>query len=387
MRKMTPLLTLLGLLLIACQAINAPFISMAEPTLAPAPTAPPWPTSSNDVPPASNPGADPIPVRLPTWTSTSSLPNSLPTAPADETSAGFNAQVAEIIRQIRPEDVYNYTAGLTGEEAVTVGGRSVWIETRTTDSEGLDYATQYVAEFMQAQGLSVTYQEWENDYEEISGVNVIGELPGTVYPDEVVVISAHIDNLPERGAAPGADDNASGVVGVMLAAERLSQYRFERTIRFVIFTGEEYCLCGSAAYAWQLEREGKEIITVYNMDMIAWDGNNDGHIYIFTRESNERGADNDLAVFDTFAQVLETYTLERELVPHLADTSDEYIDSWSFWVADISSVTALEDYEYLELNPYNHTSRDTLATLNLPYFTSNVQAAVATIAHLAGILP
>ena len=54
-----------------------------------------------------------------------------------------------------------------------------------------------------------------------------------------MLIVAHLDDMPATGAAPGADDNASGSVGVMIASEIMRDYQFERTVRFIFFTGEE----------------------------------------------------------------------------------------------------------------------------------------------------
>ena len=75
-----------------------------------------------------------------------------------------------------------------------------------------------------------------------------------------------------RGLAPGADDDASGAVGVLTAAEVLAPYQFQRTLRFVLFTGEEQGLCGSEIYARDAAAAGEAIVAVYNMDMIAWTG-------------------------------------------------------------------------------------------------------------------
>ena len=45
--------------------------------------------------------------------------------------------------------------------------------------------------------------------------------PGLSAQDEVVLVTAHLDDMPDVGRAPGADDNASGCVAVMIAADIL----------------------------------------------------------------------------------------------------------------------------------------------------------------------
>jgi hypothetical protein len=100
--------------------------------------------------------------------------------------------------------------------------------------------------------------------------NVIATLEGTTYPDEYVVIGGHYDSYSYSGLAPGADDNASGTSGVMEVARILSQYDFDRTIIFCAFSGEEYGLYGSAAYAARCAQQGMNIHGYLNMDMIGY---------------------------------------------------------------------------------------------------------------------
>ncbi len=108
------------------------------------------------------------------------------------------------------------------------------------------------------QPTSITAQNWIKDQFESYGLsvelmdfpmpsgaasdNVIATLPGTKYPDEFVIMGCHYDSYSYSGLAPGADDNASGVAGVLEIARLLSQYEFDRTIVFCTFSGEEYGL-------------------------------------------------------------------------------------------------------------------------------------------------
>lgn len=75
-------------------------------------------------------------------------------------------------------------------------------------------------------------------------VNVVAEIRGTERPDEFVIVGAHLDSWD--GAA-GAADNAAGVAAVLEAARLLAaaEPKPRRTIRFVLFTGEEQGLLGS----------------------------------------------------------------------------------------------------------------------------------------------
>lgn len=77
--------------------------------------------------------------------------------------------------------------------------------------------------------------------------NVIGEIRGSEFPDEVVLIGGHIDSWD---VGTGATDDGAGCVTVMEAAALLVKLhiRPRRTIRVVLFTNEENGLRGGAAY-------------------------------------------------------------------------------------------------------------------------------------------
>jgi Zn-dependent M28 family amino/carboxypeptidase len=80
--------------------------------------------------------------------------------------------------------------------------------------------------------------------------NTVGEVRGGEFPDEVVVVGAHLDSWD---LASGTTDNGTGSSVVLEAARVLAKlasegHRPKRTIRFVLFTGEEQGLHGSRKY-------------------------------------------------------------------------------------------------------------------------------------------
>lgn len=82
---------------------------------------------------------------------------------------------------------------------------------------------------------------------EVTSHNVIAEITGSKYPDEIVLISAHIDSWDE---GTGALDDGAGVGIVMATGALLKQQgRPERTVRVVLFGNEEGGLVGARAYA------------------------------------------------------------------------------------------------------------------------------------------
>jgi carboxypeptidase Q len=81
----------------------------------------------------------------------------------------------------------------------------------------------------------------------VETANVVGEIPGTEHPEQIIVAGGHLDSWD---LSEGATDDGTGVASVLGAAEAIvkSGRRPRRTIRFVLFTGEEQGLLGSLAY-------------------------------------------------------------------------------------------------------------------------------------------
>lgn len=105
--------------------------------------------------------------------------------------------------------------------------------------------------------------------------NVSAELEGSVHPDSVNIIGAHYDDIVNSGdpflRAPGANDNASGVAGMIEIARvmKAADYRPSISIRFVVFAAEELGLLGSTDFAAKLALSGRPVGIMINNDMIA----------------------------------------------------------------------------------------------------------------------
>jgi hypothetical protein len=88
----------------------------------------------------------------------------------------------------------------------------------------------------------------------VETANVVGEIRGRENPEQILVVGGHLDSWD---LAQGTTDNGSGTATVLGAAEAIahSGQRPRRTIRFVLFTGEEQGLDGSFAYIKQHQAE------------------------------------------------------------------------------------------------------------------------------------
>ncbi|HYE02185.1 MAG TPA: M28 family peptidase [Phycisphaerales bacterium] len=98
--------------------------------------------------------------------------------------------------------------------------------------------------------------------------NIIVELPGAQWPEQVLVVGAHIDAV---AGSPGADDNASGVAALLELARVLRTVPMRRTVRLCFFNLEEVGLVGSSRYAHELSRQVQEGTAPKPIGMIALD--------------------------------------------------------------------------------------------------------------------
>jgi Zn-dependent M28 family amino/carboxypeptidase len=295
-----------------------------------------------------------------------------------------------MLAQVRSTQLYTDVGALSGLWPITVGGQPYTLYTRHTDSGApIAKATQFIYERLQDLGLSPQYEEWQSrvDEKEYTGRNVTALLRGVTHPDEVVLLSAHLDNkiiadgVLTTTAIPGADDNASGTAGVLMAARILSQYRFARSVRLMIFTGEEVGLLGSSAAARHARQRGEHIVAILNLDMIGFDSDNNHALELHARHADDPGYADELRIAQTFTQVVAAYGLSSGLAPLLLSDDMGRSDHWPFREAGYPALLAIEDYTHD--HSALHTPRDTLSALNLPYYTRFVQAVVGTIAHLA----
>ena len=100
---------------------------------------------------------------------------------------------------------------------------------------------------------------------EVTVRNVVAEIRGRELPEEWVLVGAHLDSWD---FATGAQDNGTGVAHVLEAARAIATSGRvpRRSIRFVLFGGEEQGQLGSAAYVRAHERELDDCIAMLNTD-------------------------------------------------------------------------------------------------------------------------
>jgi len=106
--------------------------------------------------------------------------------------------------------------------------------------------------------------------------NIVATLPGTDTDPagRILVVSGHYDSrasnpLDVTGAAPGADDDASGTAAVLELARTMSHYKFSATIVFLAVAGEEQGLDGSTHWAQEAREKNTDIEAMLDNDIIG----------------------------------------------------------------------------------------------------------------------
>lgn len=115
--------------------------------------------------------------------------------------------------------------------------------------------------------------------------NVIGEIRGTKYPDQIIIVSAHTDSVLYNR---GADDNASGCAFVLELARQFGKSKPAKTIRFISYGVEEKLSVGAYTYMRSIGKtEAKKIIFCLNADSIAGRIGQNAALYTGTLEMGE----------------------------------------------------------------------------------------------------
>jgi hypothetical protein len=179
--------------------------------------------------------------------------------------------------------------------------------------------------------------------------------------------------MPAGSLAPGADDNASGTAAVIEAARILSQHTFPYTLIFALWDEEEQGLVGAHFYAAQARNANDSILGVINMDMIAYDSNNDGKA-----EIHNRAVANSIELYQKMVEVNSTYGINLSLINK--NPGSTYSDHAAFWQRNYGAILLIEDNN--DFNPYYHTVNDLLQYFNVPYFVKSAKLAIGAITTL-----
>lgn len=259
-----------------------------------------------------------------------------------QTIVNRNPEIDKMVRSVNPDSLKSYISKM-----VAFGTRSTISDTKHK-TKGIGAARNWVvSKFNQFASQSdgrlsafldtVTIKpDGKRVGKQIILGNAVAVLKGTDVNDKrVFIVSGHLDSrvtdvMNGVSDAPGANDDGSGVAGVIESARIMSQYKFPATIIFVAVSGEEQSLLGSGFMAVKAKKEGWNVEAMLNNDMI---GSNNASETQIIDNTKLRVFSEGLPAYelDKNAKNIRQYGLEndgksRQLARYVKETGERYVD-------------------------------------------------------------
>lgn len=295
-----------------------------------------------------------------------------------------NLSIVTLVSQVSKENITQHIKALEGP--------------RFNEDEKVKAVT-YVKTQLENFGYLVQHQKIKDNQ------NLIAELKGSKFPARAFILGAHYDTVE---GSPGADDNASGIAGMLEIARILARTSPSSTIQFVAFDNEERGLRGSHQYAESLKNSGTNVIGMISLEMIAYACHTPGcQLQSFSSQSPCMDVEPESIITGNFIGIVaNTYSVSliddfrnaaSNFVPTLKVVSARVSgngtcfshtrrsDHASFWDAGFPSLMVTDTANFR--NPNYHAPTDTLSTLNLIFAVDVARATLATIVKTTSIAP
>jgi Zn-dependent M28 family amino/carboxypeptidase len=281
-------------------------------------------------------------------------------------------------------DMAEYLKEVVTTLAGDIGARSF------QDLDRLEKTATYISDQFSSFGYRVKKQPFAFNNDTYH--NIIAELTGGASPEELLIIGAHYDTVR---TTPGADDNASGVAGLLGIARALADAQMSRTIRFVAFALEEPPVyrtknMASYQYARSLNEKREKVAGMICLEMIGFFCDREGCQHypfplmnrVFPRTGNFIalvGNRRSKAFTDRIAQSfikatdLPLVTLNAPAIVIGIDFSDH----WSFGKFGYQALMVTDTAFYR--NPHYHAPTDIPETLDYERMAKVVEGLTAAI--------
>lgn len=291
-------------------------------------------------------------------------------------------RVASLLNAIQTGDIEKVLRELSGEQSFELGGKTVKLGGRNSYTKDLDLAIAYLEQFYA--GLKVKVERHTYKVRGRSLSNLIVEFKGTVNPEKVLIVGAHLDSTAgwpwsSEDRAPGADDDASGTAALMELAKALSKMKVGCTVRLCHFTGEEQGLYGSKVYSDKVAAEKTQVIAMIEMDMIGYCNRPGNRVDVHDNE--DQNGSHSLVVAMT--QNAARYGLSL----NVTDTHNHAVEGRSdhapFLDHGFKAVLVSEEFTDEGFNPNYHSTGDRVSACNLPFAVDVIRMVLATVIELA----
>ncbi|MHC1773164.1 MAG: M28 family metallopeptidase [Flexilinea sp.] len=290
---------------------------------------------------------------------------------------------------------------ISGAEPVSIGGQEYTIETRYSyamftgqqNAKAKEFLLETLKQWVPETQIAVEPYTYTDATSTNTWYNIVITFRGETVPDEQVLFTAHYDSCvvfegDPMSYAPGANDNGTGVATILEAVRIFSQMKFDRTVKVILFSGEENFQQGSHAYVAQ--HSSDHIIGVINMDMYGTDKDNDRCFELYVGK-----LDGSRQLADFFIQTINDNNLNLKY-DYLTGNAYALADQAAFWEENIPAVTAMENFLpetseggciVQDRTDFWHLPGDTIEAINLSYAFDIGLAGTITVLNLTGAHP
>lgn len=259
-------------------------------------------------------------------------------------------------------------------------------------------SADFVEKELSALGYTVESQAYDSHGVRVRNLEVQKKGRNSSRPS--IVIGAHYDTVL---GTPGADDNATGIAGLIELARQLKGYSSNHTIRMVAFPHEEppyfYThLMGSRQYARQLREKRENVLVMLSLEMLGYAGPEYKQIYPapLMRLIGRYPKYGDFIALVGNVRSLAMMSVVRRAMRERCKIGVETLsapgfipplflsDHSSFWKAGYPALM-VTDTAFLR-NPHYHRESDTVETLNFEFFAEVVDGVYAAVLSLDQLL-
>lgn len=284
----------------------------------------------------------------------------------------------EALKQRLRQHVYHISA--------TVGERSAG------QSVKLGQTADYIQQQLESYGYIPTSRVFGDEQYR----NIEVDLYGREKREQILVVGAHYDTT---WLTPGADDNASGIAGLLEIARTLKSKRFPRSIRFIAFANEEVpnyrrAEMGSMFTAKRSFTRTEQIVGMISLEMIGYYSDQPGsqrYPALLSRFYPDRGnfiafvsnlvsRDFQLRAISYFRDQ-EIFPSEGLIAPEWLERSIRRSDHASYWYYDFPALMITDTANFR--NPHYHRAGDRHDTLDYDAMTRVVGGITVMLERLA----
>jgi Zn-dependent M28 family amino/carboxypeptidase len=166
--------------------------------------------------------------------------------------------------------VVEHLAAAIGPRAMRTARWDAERNRNAVEETSLETTAAFLERRLGALGCAAARDEYEVNGTPVC--NLVVTFEGMKRADEVVIVGAHYDTVPQ---SPGANDNATGVAALLAVAADLVGRGPDRTVRLLFFVNEEnpygsMGLMGSQVYARRCRERGDRIVAMISLDSLGY---------------------------------------------------------------------------------------------------------------------